>query len=527
MQIMQSSHPLIEMRDEAFSAAKGAHARIEHDVSLYRNENYTGSDWIRGFERIVSRPLDPKIPLTVQRLIPAFTEGLPKLEVRPKSAIDYIDVKILERYLEVNEEQDGEALQIQTMVYGNQIFGTAIRYVWYDARKGVVRAHAINPLSFAPDPAGTLSDFSDSEYVVWRQTHRPSYIERRYPKFDIKNYMSTMDRTGSVNVDIVWLRPSAAVDARIKVPAGIDMVKATIIEDEIYEVVGNPTVWPDFPFSSWKNFLDIDATGRAHSFWGTGYASLIEPLQKVYDDLLANFLFIVRNIKTGRTMAEFGAVDPSKHMNQHGGLLELNQGKRLDQVRELPNPEAPVSLGNAVAAVQEILTQFAPSLSPIFVGESPGANTSGRALSTLQSAAFNQLSDNMRAFSEERKRTARIRMNLIQQYCGYGDHNPRLGSGIGGRLDNSTRHVGFDVTLPDPSGLPQTVAGKIQVLSMLNGMGYQLSPEVVVEMIGLDLGYGLTPDKLIDMARQIAPPGNVGAGSQAATGVESVPPVEA
>ena len=525
MQIMQSSHPLIAMRDDAFSAAKHAHARIEHDLSLYRNENYTGSDWIRGFERIVSRPLDPKIPLVVQRLIPAFTEGLPKLEVSPKSAIDFIDVRILERFLEVNEEQDQEALQIQTCVYWNQIGGTCIRYVWYDARKGVVRAHAINPLSFAPDPAGTLSDFSDSEYVCWRQTHRPSYVERRYPKFDIKNHMSSLDRTGSINVDIMWLRPSAAADAKIKVTDGIDVVKVTIIEDEIYEAVGNPTVWPDFPFSSWKNFLDIDATGRAHSFWGTGYASLIEPLQKVYDDLLANFLFIVRNIKTGRTMAEFGVIDPSKHMNQHGGLLELNQGKRLDQVRELPNPEAPVSLGNAVAAVQEILTQFAPSLSPIFVGESPGANTSGRALSTLQSANLNQLSDNMRAFNEERKRTARIRMNLIQQFCGYGNHNPRLGSGIGGLLDNSTRHVGFDVTLPDPSGLPQTVAGKIQVLSMLSGMGYQLSPEVVIQMIGLDTGYGLTPEKLISMAREVSAVGGT-AATQAAAGVESVPPIE-
>ena len=523
----KSEHPLIQMRDDAFSASKDAHARIKHDISLYRNESYSGSDWIRGFERIVQKPLDPKIPVSVQRLIPAFTEGLPKLEVSPKNAIDYIDVKILERYLEVNEEQDSEALKIQDMVYWNQIGGTALRYVWYDAMKGIVRAHAINPLSFAPDPAGTLSDFSDSEYVVWRHTHRPSYIERRYPKFDIKNMMSTLDRTGSVNVDIMYLRPSAAEDAKIKVTEGIDVVKVTVIEDEIYEAIGNPTVWPDFPFSSWKNFLDIDATGRAHSFWGTGYASLIEPLQKVYDDLLANFLFIVRNIKTGRTMAEFGAIDPSKHLNQHGGLLELNQGKRLDQVRELPNPEAPISLGNAISAVQEILTQFAPSLSPVFVGESPGANTSGRALSALQSAAFNQLSDNMRAFNEERKRTARIRMNLIQQYSGHGDHNPRMGSGIGGLLDNSTRHVGFDVTLPDPSGLPQTTAGKIEVLAMLNSMGYQLTPDTVVQMIGLDTGYGLTPDKLISMAEQVSPAGGVPQAGQAAAGVEAVPSVEA
>ena len=524
--MMDTAHPLLQMRDDAFDASKQAHARIAHDLSLYRNENYTGDDWIRGFERIALKPLDPKIPTVVQRLIPAFTEGLPKLEVKPKTAVDYIDVKILERYLEVNEEQDAESLQVQTMVYHNQIFGNAIRYVWYDDAKGIVRAHAINPMSFAPDPAGTLSDFSDSDYVCWRQTHRPSYIERRYPKFDIKNHMSSLDQTNSINVDILYLRPRAAMDAKIKVTDDIDVVKATVIEDEIVEAVGNPTLWPDFPFSSWKNFLDIDATGRAHSFWGTGYASLIEPLQKVYDDLLANFLFIVRNIKTGRTMSEFGVIDPNKHLNQHGGLLELNQGKRIDQVRELPNAEAPVSLGNAISGVQEILNQFAPSLSPIFVGESPGANTSGRALSTLQSAAFNQLSDNMRAFNEERKRCARIRMNLIQQYCGFGDHNPRLGSGIGGLLDNSTRHVTYDVMLPDPSGLPQTVAGKVQVLAMLTGMGYMLSPEVVVDMIGLDTGYGLTADKLISMAEQVAPAGGVPQAGGAASGVEAVPSVE-
>ena len=119
-------------------------------------------------------------------------------------------------------------------------------------------------------------------------------------------------------------------------------------------------------------------------------------------------------------------------------------------------------------------------------------------------------------------------MNLIQGHCGYGDHNPRLGSGIGGLLDNSTRHVGFDVTLPDPSGLPQTIAGKDPSSgSMLNGMGYQLSPEVVVEMIGLDTGYGLTADKLISMAQQVSPGGGVPQAGAAAAGVEAVPPVEA
>ena len=117
-------------------------------------------------------------------------------------------------------------------------------------------------------------------------------------------------------------------------------------------------------------------------------------------------------------------------------------------------------------------------------------------------------------------------MNLIQQYCGFGDHNPRLGSGIGGLLDNSTRHVTYDVMLPDPSGLPQTVAGKVQVLAMLTGMGYMLSPEVVVDMIGLDTGYGLTADKLISMAEQVAPGGGVPQAGGAASGVEAVPSVE-
>ena len=524
---IDTRHPLLKLRDEGFDAARKVHSRIKHDIGLYRNQPYSGEDWISGFERIVQKPLDPKIPVTIQRLIPAFTEGIPKIEVRPKRDVDYYDVKILERFLEINEDQDQEALRIETMVYHNQIMGTAIRYVWWDPSHHVVRTKAVHPLSFALDPACTQPNFQDADYLVWRQAHSTSYIERKYPKFQFRNRKPPMDGLNeSINVDLIYMRPERAEQVGVKVTENTDLVLATVIEDEVYQAIGNPTVWPDYPFSAWRNFLDIDTTGRPQSFWGTGYSSLIEPLQKVYDDMLANFLFIVRNIKTGRTMAEFGVIDPDSYLNQHGGLIELEEHKRLDQARELPNAEAPISLQNAIGLIQELITNFAPSLSPIFVGESPGANTSGRALSTLQSAAFNQLSDNMRAFNEERKRTARIRLNLIQEHAGYGKSNPQLGSGIGGVLEESTRHVGFDITLPDPSGLPQTVAGKVQVLAMLSQMGYMVAPELLVDLIGLDTGYGLTPDKLVSMAQQAAPPGGPAGGTQAAQGVETVPPAE-
>ena len=70
-------------------------------------------------------------------------------------------------------------------------------------------------------------------------------------------------------------------------------------------------------------------------------------------------------------------------------------------------------------------------------------------------------------------------------------------------LSEEARYQPFMVSTPDTSALPQTPLGKLQVIGMLMGMGLQIKPERLMEMVGLKSSYGLSESDLI---QAITPP---------------------
>ncbi len=48
-------HARLELRAAAYEAAAPAHSRMENEISLYRNEDYTGESWIKRFKQSVTR----------------------------------------------------------------------------------------------------------------------------------------------------------------------------------------------------------------------------------------------------------------------------------------------------------------------------------------------------------------------------------------------------------------------------------------------------------------------------------------
>ena len=76
--------------------------------------------------------------------------------------------------MDMMDEVDGEASQLNAIVKHNLAIGNTIGKVFYDWKHGVVRAPAIDPLSFAPDPRCTRTDFADADLCL------PNELASRY-----------------------------------------------------------------------------------------------------------------------------------------------------------------------------------------------------------------------------------------------------------------------------------------------------------------------------------------------------------
>ena len=163
-----------------------------------------------------------------------------------------------------------------------------------------------------------------------------------------------------------------------------------------------------------------------------------------------------------------------------------------------------------------------PSLSPVFAGESPSANASGRAISHLQFANFSQLSDNIRELNEFRKRRKRIKLSLLQQYAKepYKPHMWRSGLDLKVPFPKEARHVGFQLTMPDLTTLPNTPAGKLQMLNQLVALGF--IPNDPLNLLGLSNGYGWTQEDFTYINPMLMQQMN----ETAATGTDPAMPIE-
>ena len=507
-------HPLLELRDTAYESAAPAHERMRNEISLYRNEDYTGESWIKRFKRSVTRSISPQINTAINRLIPIFTEQMAHVNVEPirsdASELARLATDELQDHLDSLEALDSEAEELRTLILHNQAMGNALSKIVYDSETEMVRAVAINPLRFAPSPYITRSDFRGGGYVVHSTYHNYMTVQKKYPGASIPNkkYNDKELMGGNIRVDEIYMTGEIARTIEVPQSKESTMVIAVIVDDEPYRASHDDFWYPDFPFSHWRNFLDVSSSGKPTDFWGYGYATLLEPQQKVLDEFLASYMWITRNLATGRLLAREGVLDQEQLSNSSGDIINvrnLQRGESIGSaVQFLQNPEAPVSLLNMIQLVGGYINQQVPSLSPVFAGESPGSSTSGRAISSLQTAVFNQLADNIRDMNAFRERRARIRLNFVQQFTkrSMKPNQWRRGYDLP-ELSEEARYQPFMVSTPDTSALPQTPLGKLQVIGMLMGMGLQIKPERLMEMVGLKSSYGLSESDLI---QAITPP---------------------
>ena len=449
-----------EVVEHAFSEATEAHNRIRESMQLYKNSGYDEGKWILGLTLPTKKSIDPKIRRSINRLIPAYTEQTPRIEIQPDRT-DYLEldqepIEELSHWNEMMENLDNEEERMETMVAHNLVSGTTVAKVHYDSESGIVQTFPVDPLNFAPDPATTTTNFRNSQFLAHRSYVSYNYAKNKYPSFRSGRTVSKWWKAkqidwgwkDGVTIDELWMRPKFAKELGAQTTDETNVAVATLVDGELASLIQNPYLYPDFPFGGWGNYLDIEAgEGKSKGFWGTSNAENMKDQQKLLDEALASYLTMARNAKTGRYMGKHGSFDDETFYNTNGAFLELPEGVRIEDIKELATAEPPNSLANLIQIFQKMVDDDAVSLNPTFVGEAPFGGASGRLATILQTASFNQITNNIRRFNAFRVRMLRIRLNFIQQFARNmrGALKWRLGLDLPSSLSNEARHIGFNL----------------------------------------------------------------------------------
>lgn len=508
-------NPLVALVYAAYEHQQKAHKRMKHEWMLYQNEE-TDSWWTSIMEFANKKSIDAKIPKAIDKMIPAFASELTKVEIQPdKSAqteMDQMYIDDLQRNLEAHETADSEQSRLETLIYQNRVMGNAVSKVRLNKRTGIVEAPAINPLMFAPDPSAADVDFSNAEYCVQTNYHSDAYVARKFPGARTVGSMSWMGNNAisqhkgvkaNNRVDELWMLPDlAAWTEQVRIHKRTRMVTVWIVNNEPYAARSNVLWYPGFPFAVLRTFIRLSMT-QTQDFYGDGYATKMEGQQKLFDHLLGQYLYICQNLPVGRIVTTDGTLDTDQVLNVHGANIKLKKNKKINEdFLFIPPGEAPVSLMQAIQAVGMLLDEGAPSLAPVFTGNEPSAQSSGRAIMSLQQASFNQFSSQFQSMNEFRLRRTGMRLHYIQQKgrLPQAPHMWRRGLDLPDELPEDARFVGFNLSIPDSTGIPNTVLGRLQVLQILNGLGYALSPARTIDFLKLDTTYGISEQDLLQPA---------------------------
>ena len=483
------SRRLCELRDNAFTASEEAHNRMVRERAIYHSTIYNDeSVRIGSLRPLVAESLDPRVASSVNRLIPAFVQQAPKIEVFPDQSssedLDVIMTGDIENWMMMLDQVDSEDDHLRTLVYHNLVYGTAIAKTYWDWRSNTYRAIAIDPMTFAPDPAGSRIDLEDSDYLCQRNRSTGLKILLRYG-IDLR------DPWGIFEVDEMWLRKDIAVFAGIRAEESTTpIVRVLMINDMIRDefVTESPFWYPGFPYAGWRNFHEL-VPGKAQDFWGYGYGTLLWPEQKILDEVWANIVFIMRRISVGRLLARQGVLDPDVSHLDSGAVIELLEGgDPQTDIQELSAIDIPAALFSIVQFVGTIIDGQVPSNSDAFVGDVPFEGISGKAIANLQQAAYSQLGENLIGFNNFRVRRARQKISLIQQFARrpIAPHLWRGGVDLPDSFPEDARYIGCHAKIRDASMFPDTPAGKWQMLQLILSAGYVIAPDKLIDIFGIN-----------------------------------------
>ncbi len=504
----RAAEKFLKLMDEAHDAAHEHHSRMRHELAIYNNRSaYVDGTSIGNVSPITQESLNPEIQKGILRLVPGFTEQAARIELLPDrsrhSVADAESIEDLKQWTQMFQEVDREGERLEDAVYHNLIFGHAISKAVYDPRYRVVRLIPISPLAFSADPDTTSTDLSNAGFLVHETTQNERYIRYHYPDYTIPESRtgSTLDNENrQFRIRELWMRRWIAEMQGIPVKDAGDteIFYATAIDNDVVRVRTTPYYYPDFPFATWRNFPVIKHSSKqSRSFWGHGYGALCWSQQKFLDEVYSNLILMLRRLSIGRMISKRGALDMEQVFTGYGVNIEVEEEYDLDRdIKPFPTEAVPPILYNLLEHSIKGIADMMPSLNPVFAGQSPSSNASGRMVNTLQWAAFNQISNNVREMNEFRLHRMRLLISLTQQFARrpLAPHIWRRGIDFPDSFREEARYIGYRMKMPDATSLPNTPAGKLEIAQIMAALGAQMSISELIKFVGFDTGYGWDND---------------------------------
>ena len=226
----------LRLRDDAFSASESAHNRMRRDRSIYNSMIYEDSDvQIGNLEPLVAESLDPRVTSSVNRLVSSFTQAAPRIEVFPdqhsQTELEVLLTEDIENWMEMLDQVDSSKDRFRSHVYHNLVYGTAVAKVMWDWEDHTYRVEAVDPVSVAPDPAGTSIDLHNSNYF-YHKTYRTGL--QIFLKYGIR----LKDSSGSHRIDEIWMKKDVADWAGVDISqCRTPLVRVTMIDDRVHILV--------------------------------------------------------------------------------------------------------------------------------------------------------------------------------------------------------------------------------------------------------------------------------------------------
>ena len=518
----QQSQPLLDLMAEAEECSHEHHSRMRHELAIYNNRNsYNDSTTIGSVSSIAHESLNPEIQKGIIRLVPAFTEQAARIEILPDkskhSAEDAESVEDLTQWTQMYQEIDNEGEKLEHAVYQNLIFGHAVSKAIYDPRYRVVRMIPVSPLAFHVDPDCSSTDLNNAGFLVHETLQKERYIKHYYPQYKIPSNTNVYLKKGEqrqFRVRELWMRRWIAEGQGIDVKSVPDteIFYATAIDNEIVRIRTTPYYYPDFPFATWRNFPVMKYSSKqTQAFWGHGYGALCWSQQKFIDEIYSNLVLMLRRLSIGRMISKRGALDMEQIFTGYGVNIEVEAEYDLDRdIKPFPADAVPPLLYDLLQHSIQGMADMMPSLSPVFSGQAPTANSSGKLANTLQWAAFNQISNNIREMNEFRLLRMRLLIALTQQFARrpMASNLWRRGVDFPEPFREEVRHVGYRMKMPDATSLPNTPAGKLEVAQIMASLGAQMSISELIKFVGFDSGYGWDEDTFVQAVQPSEGGGN-------------------
>ena len=520
-----AAEKFLRLMDEAQDAAAEHHSRMRHELAIYNNRSaYVDGTTVGVVSPIASESLNPEIQKGILRLVPGFTEQATRIELLPDRSCHSIEdaenIEDIKRWTQMFQEVDKEGERLEDAVYHNLIFGHAISKAVYDPRYRVVRMIPVSPLAFSVDPDATSTDLSNAGFAVHETVQNERYVRHHYPEYTIpKDSGEWRVESGEggqrqFRIRELWMRRWIAEMQGVPVAEAGDteMFYATAIDNDVARVRATPYYYPDFPFATWRNFPVIkQSANQSRSFWGHGYGALCWTQQKFLDEVYSNLILMLRRLSIGRMISKRGALDMEQVFTGYGVNIEVEEEYDLDRdIKPFPTEAVPPILYNLLEHSIQGIADMMPSLNPVFAGKSPTPNASGRLANTLQWAAFNQISNNVRDMNEFRLHRMRLLISLTQQFA----RRPltagiwRRGVDFPDTFRDEARYIGYRMKMPDATSLPNTPAGKLEIAQIMAALGAQMSVSELIKFVGFDTGYGWDDDTFVQPVQPTGAGGN-------------------